>query len=135
MVVSNAMSMSLQPVSIAQPIDTTGSMASFQYMEPAKERAAQLVDFMRTNDRVSVTEFSHRSGLADARTLARSSRSYSNTKGSFSSIALLVVRPHAMRCSIGNVPVKLSAICPVCTPEVPSLPFCGLQKAGTNLAE
>jgi hypothetical protein len=68
LVVSNAMGFSLQPVSIAQAIDTTGSMGTFGYMEPAKERAGQLLDFMRSNDRVSITEFSQRGGVPDART-------------------------------------------------------------------
>jgi hypothetical protein len=66
--VSNAVGMSLNPVSIAQAIDTTGSMAAFGYMEPAKERARQLVDFMRINDKVSITEFSDRPALPLART-------------------------------------------------------------------
>lgn len=69
LVVSNGMGFSVQPVSIAQAIDTTGSMGFFGYMEPAKERATQLVDFMRINDKVSITEFSQRSGVPnDART-------------------------------------------------------------------
>ncbi len=69
LVVSNGMGLSLQPVSIAQAIDTTGSMDYFGYMDPAKERATQLVDFMRINDKVSVTEFSKRPGVPnDART-------------------------------------------------------------------
>ncbi len=67
--VSNGMGFSLQPVSIAQAIDTTGSMGFFGFMEPAKERAKQLVNFMRINDKVSITEFSKRSGVPnDART-------------------------------------------------------------------
>jgi len=70
LVVSDGMGFSLQPASIAQAIDTTGSMAFFGYMEPAKERATQLVDFMRINDKVSITEFSQRSGVPnDARTV------------------------------------------------------------------
>ncbi|MBV9787209.1 MAG: S8 family serine peptidase [Chloroflexi bacterium] len=66
--VSNVLGLSTQPVSIAQAIDTTGSMASFGYMEPAKERASQLVDFLRINDKVAITEFSERPGVAHART-------------------------------------------------------------------
>lgn len=67
--VSNGMGFSMQPVSIAQAIDTTGSMGYYGYLEPAKERAKQLVDFLRINDKVSITEFSQRSGVpADART-------------------------------------------------------------------
>jgi len=68
LVVSNGMGLSLQPVSIAQAIDTTGSMDYFGYMDPAKERAGQLLDFMRINDRVSITEFSKRPAVPDART-------------------------------------------------------------------
>jgi len=67
--VSNGMGFSTQPVSIAQAIDTTGSMGYYGFMEPAKERARQLVDFMRINDKVSITEFSHRPAEPnDART-------------------------------------------------------------------
>jgi serine protease AprX len=66
--VSNAMGISLQPVSLAQAIDTTGSMDYFGYIEPAKERATQLADFLRPTDHLSVTEFSHRGGIPDART-------------------------------------------------------------------
>lgn len=65
--VSNAMGPSLEPVSIAQAIDTTSSMAFFGYMEPAKERATQLSDFLRTTDTMSITEFSHRASPPDAR--------------------------------------------------------------------
>ncbi|MEL7361563.1 MAG: vWA domain-containing protein, partial [Bacteroidota bacterium] len=69
LVVSNGIGFSTQPVSIAQAIDTTGSMGTFGYLEPAQERARQLVDFMRANDKVSITEFSQRPGVpADART-------------------------------------------------------------------
>ncbi len=66
--VSNAMGISIQPVSIAQAIDTTGSMSVFGYMTPAKERAKQLVDFLRSTDKVSITEFSQRPALPLART-------------------------------------------------------------------
>ena len=62
--------MSTQPVSIAQAIDTTGSMGFYGYMEPAKERAKQLVDFMRVNDKTAVVEFSQRPGVTnDGRTV------------------------------------------------------------------
>ena len=66
--VSNAMGMSTQPVGIAQAIDTTGSMTFFGFIEPAKDRAKQLCDCMRINDRLSVTEFSTRPALPNART-------------------------------------------------------------------
>jgi len=68
LVVSNGMGMSLQPVSVALAIDTTGSMDYFGYMDPAKERANQFLDFLRINDKLSVTEFSTRTGVPDART-------------------------------------------------------------------
>jgi uncharacterized protein (TIGR03437 family) len=68
LVASNAMGFSLQPISLAQAIDTTGSMASFGYMEPARERANQLTDFLRANDKLSITEFSQRPALPPART-------------------------------------------------------------------
>ena len=41
LVVSNGMGFSTQPVSIAQTIDTTGSMGTFGYMAPTQERANQ----------------------------------------------------------------------------------------------
>jgi hypothetical protein len=66
--VSNAMGLSVQPVSIAQAIDTTGSMAFFGYMAPAQERAAQLLDFMRGGDKLSISEFSQRPAVPLART-------------------------------------------------------------------
>lgn len=66
--VSNAMGMSLQPISIGMAIDTTGSMDFYGYIAPARERARQLADFMRANDRLSVTEFSTRPALPNART-------------------------------------------------------------------
>ena len=68
LVASNAMGLSAKPVSIAETIDTTGSMDFFGFMAPAKERAAQLVDFMRSGDRVSVSEFSRRAAPPDGRT-------------------------------------------------------------------
>jgi serine protease AprX len=67
--VSNVMGTSLQPVSVAQAIDTTGSMDYFGYIGPAKERANQLADFMRGTDSLSVTEFSQRPGIPLARTV------------------------------------------------------------------
>ena len=67
--VSNGMGMSLQPVSVAQAIDTTGSMSFFGYIDPAKARATQLADFLRINDKLSVTEFSQRPALPNARTV------------------------------------------------------------------
>ncbi len=54
LVVSNGMGMSLQPVSVAQAIDATGSMDYFGYIEPAKERATQLIDFLRINNKLSI---------------------------------------------------------------------------------
>ena len=68
LVVSNALGLSAVPVSIAETVDTTGSMQFFGFIEPAKERAAQLIDFVRSGDRVSVSEFSHRVAPPDGRT-------------------------------------------------------------------
>lgn len=65
---SNVMGLSTNPVTVAAAIDTTGSMGFFGFMEPAKERARQLVDFFRGGDRVSVSEFSARGLATDART-------------------------------------------------------------------
>jgi subtilisin family serine protease len=68
LVASNAMGLSVKPVSIATAIDTTGSMDAFGFMEPAKERAGQLLDFLRAGDRHSVSEFSQRAAPPDGRT-------------------------------------------------------------------
>lgn len=65
---SNGMGMSLQPVSVAQAIDTTGSMDFFGFMAPARERANQLADFLRINDKLAISEFSQRPALPLART-------------------------------------------------------------------
>lgn len=68
LVVANGMGLSTAPVSIAQVVDTTGSMEYFGFMAPARERATQLADFLRSGDRMSVTEFSERGVGASART-------------------------------------------------------------------
>jgi serine protease AprX len=65
---SNVVGLSARPVSIATTIDTTGSMDFYGFMGPAKERAAQLVDFLRGGDRLSISEFSHRAAPPDGRT-------------------------------------------------------------------
>lgn len=67
-VVANGLGISVQPVSVAQALDTTGSMGFFGYLEPAKERAHQLLDFLRLSDKASITEFSQRSAVPPART-------------------------------------------------------------------
>ena len=65
---SNVMGLSATPVTIATAIDTTGSMDFYAFMEPAKERATQLVDFLRGGDRFAVSEFSRRGVPPDGRT-------------------------------------------------------------------
>ncbi|MEO6123291.1 MAG: S8 family serine peptidase [Ilumatobacteraceae bacterium] len=65
---SNIMGLATNPVTVAMAIDTTGSMSYYGFIEPAKERARQLVDFLRGGDRVSVSEFSARGLPADGRT-------------------------------------------------------------------
>ena len=53
----NGIGFSPNPVDIAQVIDRSGSMGFYGFMEPAKERAKQLVDMLRINDRTGVVTF------------------------------------------------------------------------------
>ncbi len=55
--VINAIGFSPEPVDISQVIDRSGSMDFYGYLEPAKERAKQLVDMLRVNDRTGVVAF------------------------------------------------------------------------------
>lgn len=91
LVVSNAMGLSAHPVSVSQAIDTTGSMGSFGYMEPAKERAIQLADFLRAGDRLAVTEFSHRAAPPDGRAILpiRTLTTFSDWEAARSAVAPL----------------------------------------------
>ncbi len=53
----NGIGFSPEPVDISQVIDKSGSMGSYGYMESAKERAKQLVDMLRINDRTGTVAF------------------------------------------------------------------------------
>jgi hypothetical protein len=55
--VINGVGVSPKPVDVIQVIDHSGSMGFYGYMEPAKERAKQLVDMLRINDRTGVVAF------------------------------------------------------------------------------
>ncbi|MCL4834084.1 MAG: S8 family serine peptidase [Caldilineaceae bacterium] len=55
--VINGIGFSPEPVDICQVIDKSGSMGFYGYMEPAKERAKQMVDMLRINDRTGVVAF------------------------------------------------------------------------------
>src|SRR5205085_8757131 len=55
--VINGIGISPHPVDIIQVIDHSGSMGFYGYMEPAKERARQMVDMLRVNDRTGVVSF------------------------------------------------------------------------------
>jgi serine protease AprX len=55
--VINGVGVSPNPVDVVQVIDHSGSMGFYGYMEPAKERAKQLVDMLRVNDRTGVIAF------------------------------------------------------------------------------
>ena len=57
LVVSNATGFSCNPSDIVQVIDRSGSMGFSGYMEPAKERAKQLVDILQINDYAGVASF------------------------------------------------------------------------------
>ena len=55
--VINAVGFSPDPVDICQVIDKSGSMGTYGYMAPVKERAKQLVDMLRINDRSGAAAF------------------------------------------------------------------------------
>lgn len=55
--VSNAIGFSCNPSDIVQVIDKSGSMGYSGYIEPAKERAKQLVDILQINDRAGLVTF------------------------------------------------------------------------------
>ena len=57
LVVSNATGFSCNPSDIVQVIDRSGSMGFFGYMEPAKERASQMIDILQINDQAGVVSF------------------------------------------------------------------------------
>jgi hypothetical protein len=55
--VRNGLGFSPDPVDSCQIIDRSGSMGTFGYMEPVKERAKQFVDVLRINDRAGAVAF------------------------------------------------------------------------------
>jgi hypothetical protein len=55
--VINGVGVSPNPVDVVHVIDHSGSMGFYGYMEPAKERAKQLVEMLRVNDRTGVVAF------------------------------------------------------------------------------
>lgn len=57
LVVSNATGFSCNPSDVVQVIDRSGSMGFFGYMEPAKERAKQMIDILQINDQAGVVSF------------------------------------------------------------------------------
>ncbi|MDA0182235.1 S8 family serine peptidase [Solirubrobacter phytolaccae] len=57
--VINGVGFSPRPVDVAQVIDHSGSMGFYSFMVPARERAKQLVDVLRINDRTGVVQFDH----------------------------------------------------------------------------
>lgn len=57
LVVANATGFSCNPSDIVQVIDRSGSMGFSGYMEPAKERAKQMIDILQINDHAGVVSF------------------------------------------------------------------------------
>lgn len=57
--IANATGFSCNPIDIVQVIDYSGSMGFSGYMEPAKERAKQLIDILQINDKAGVVSFSN----------------------------------------------------------------------------
>ncbi|TKB06374.1 S8 family serine peptidase [Desulforhopalus sp. IMCC35007] len=57
LVVANATGFSCQPSDIVQVIDRSGSMGYSGYMDPAKERAKQMIDILQINDRTGLVSF------------------------------------------------------------------------------
>ncbi len=57
LVVSGAIGFSCNPSDVVQVIDRSGSMGYSGYMEPAKERAKEMVDLLQINDRTAVVTF------------------------------------------------------------------------------
>jgi hypothetical protein len=69
LVVSNATGFSCNPSDIVQVIDKSGSMGFSGYMEPAKERAKQMIDIMQINDQAGVVTFNSAAGVVFPLTL------------------------------------------------------------------
>jgi len=57
LVVAGAIGFSCNPSDVVQVIDRSGSMGFSGYMEPAKERAKQMVDILQINDQAGVVSF------------------------------------------------------------------------------
>lgn len=57
LVVANAIGFSCNPSDIVQVIDRSGSMGFSGYMEPAKERAKQMIDILQINDQAGIVSF------------------------------------------------------------------------------
>jgi subtilisin family serine protease len=57
LVVANAIGFSCNPSDIVQVIDRSGSMGFSGYMEPAKERAKQMIDILQINDQAGIVTF------------------------------------------------------------------------------
>jgi hypothetical protein len=57
LVVANATGFSCNPSDLVQVIDRSGSMGFSGYMEPAKERAKQMIDILQINDQAGVVTF------------------------------------------------------------------------------
>jgi subtilisin family serine protease len=57
LVVANATGFSCNPADIVQVIDRSGSMGYSGYMEPAKERAKQMIDILQINDHAGLVSF------------------------------------------------------------------------------
>jgi subtilisin family serine protease len=64
--VSNGLGFSPKPVDAVQVIDHSGSMGYYAFMAPARERAKQLVDVLRINDRTGVVQFDHNAATVAA---------------------------------------------------------------------
>lgn len=65
LVVANAMNFSCQPSDVVQVLDRSGSMGFSGYMEPAKNRAKQLIDLLQINDQAGVVTFASGAAAGD----------------------------------------------------------------------
>jgi hypothetical protein len=61
--VINGIGFSPNPVDICQVIDKSGSMGTYGYIDPVRERSKQMVDIMRINDRIGAVAFNGTSSL------------------------------------------------------------------------
>jgi len=62
----NGIGFSPEPVDICQVTDKSGSMGTYGYIGPVRERAKQMVDILRINDRTGVVAFNGSSSLVHA---------------------------------------------------------------------